>query len=202
MSRREKLITIQHGRDQGKAFLIREMDAFSCEEWARGAISAVHRAIQHSDAGVMLMLSESLREAFAEPELVDIPPPQGVPNTHPAVEKAREQANEEVRAQKEGAREATPTQMVAALGLALFLRLPLEEQKAVLQPLWECICYRGPHGDVRLEEQTRLEIVEDPRTVVTLRREAFGLHTDFFMPVVPCLYRRITQAGATFPLAQ
>ncbi|QNT79304.1 hypothetical protein [Entomobacter blattae] len=192
MSRREKTITIKQGRDKGKTFLIREMSAYDCEEWGRELISTVYRCALQSENGLMMMLSDSIREAFTEPVVPEIKPPSGMSKEHPAIKRAQAEAEQQAVEAAETQREATPAQLVSVLGLRIFMQLPFEEQERVLAPLMACISM-GKSGE---EQPFDRDSIEDSSTIVTLRAEAFRLHTDFFMPAVPSIYRRLRTVGA------
>lgn len=191
MSRREKTIVIPSGRDEGKTFVIREMDAFSCESWGREVVSAVYRFALEDQTGVLNMIADSIREAFQKPIIPEIKPPEGMDQDHPVIKQAQVEAEAEAIQEGEKKREATPTQLVAILGLNLLFRLPTEEQDRVLKPLLDCASYRKNGADLPIDQAE----IQDISTIAMLRSEAFKLHTDFFMIAVPSIYQRIKVAG-------
>lgn len=204
MSRRQITVTGRHGRDKGKTFVLTEMDAFSCEEWARGAISAVYRAASASDQGILSLMSESIREAFMTPDVPDVslPTDGSIRADDPIVANVRAQLKEDAEDEARRKREDAPSQMAAVLGLRLFFQLPSEEQRIALRPLLQCVAVRDPFteklypmthqvgGGIEVTEAAR-KFVEEPQTIALLESEAFRLHTDFFTPAARLMSERL-----------
>ena len=202
--KRTVTVNSPYGNDKGKAFTLTEMDAFSCEEWGRQAISAVYRCASASDQGMLSFISEGIRDAFTAPVMPDIrlPSDGSMKADSPQFLQAQADAKEAAESEKEDERNASPTQMAAILGIRLFLQLPFEEQRTALRPLLGCIKFdlMGTNHPVtqdgRVTDVARTYI-EDPRTILWLQVEAFKLHTDFFTPAVHSIYSRVMAAAAT-----
>lgn len=209
MARREIVVTSPFGRDKGKEFILKEMDAFTCEEWGREALSAVYRCATSSDQGILNFISEGIREAFTKPvaEQVAAPSDGSLPANHPVLLQAQQDAQDEADAQKEQALNAAPTQMAAILGLRLFLQLPYREQRTALMPLLRCVSFevmgrgfpvaRETGAGHEITEQAR-GYIEEPQTIAFLQAEAFKLHTDFFTPAVRSICDRMMLAATRF----
>ena len=202
MARQKKTVTSPFGRDKGKTFTIEEMDAFSCEDWGRDAVSAVYRCSLPGDQGVLAMISEGIRAAFMRPEVPDLALPSdgSLTKDSPQYKQAQQDAQEEAEREKELDRESAPTQMAAILGIRLFLSLPYAEQKSVLDPLLACVSFEAfgkahPIVDGGVITAPARAYIEEPRTIAWLKSEAFKMHTDFFTPAVHSIYNQITEAA-------
>ncbi|MBV1833079.1 hypothetical protein [Novacetimonas pomaceti] len=206
MSRKEITVTSTFGRDDGKQFLIREMDAFSCEEWAREALSSVYRCASQSDQGILSLMSEGIREAFTAPVVppIVLPSDGSMTADHPVIRQAQKEAQDEASAEKESALNAAPTQMAALIGMRLFFQLPFEEQRIALRPLLKCCSFpilgrvlpvtHNVAGGIEITKEAR-EYIEEPQTIAFLQGEAFKLHTDFFTPAVRSICDRMMAAS-------
>lgn len=202
MARQKKTVTSPFGRDKGKSFILEEMDAFSCEDWGRDAISAVYRCSLPGDQGVLAMISSSIRSAFMRPELPDLPLPSdgSMTKDSPQYKTAQAEVREEAEQEQEAERESAPTQMAAILGIRLFLSLPYAEQKAALDPLLSCASFEAFGKTIPIMEGGSITpaaraYIEEPRTIAWLKAEVFKMHTDFFTPVVHSIYDQITEAA-------
>lgn len=199
MSRQQKTVTSPFGRDKGKDFLITDMDAFSCEEWAREAVSAVYRCATQSDQAVLSFLSEGIRDAFTEVHVPDLELPScgSLTAESPQYKVAQEEKRLEAESKQADARNAAPTQMAALIGIRLFLQLPYAEQSRALKPLLSCISFDLMGQTHRVHDGSGITkvartYIEDPRTIAWLQVEAFKRHTDFFTPAIQSIYARVT----------
>lgn len=206
MSRKTKVITATHGRDAGKRFTLTEMDAFSCEEWARDAVSAVYKYATSADNGVLAFISEGIRSVFTEPQVEEIklPADGSLTADHPVIQNARKERLEAAHAEKEEALNSSPTQMAAILGIRLFFQLPAAQQRITLRPLLQCYTFDALGRDFPIIEENNgvwtitkaaREYIEEPQTVGMLEAEAFKMHTDFFAPAVRLICQQLAQAA-------
>lgn len=201
MARRTSIVTAKHGRDEGKDFLITEMDAFTGEEWARDAVSSVYRCATSSDQGILAYISEGLREAFTAPVVdeIKLPSDGSLTRESSVIVQAQKEAEEEARGEKEDALNVSPMRLAATLGIRLFLQLPAAIQRETLRPLLSCVSFdcQGKTAPVMkngaISEEARFYI-EEASTILFLQAEAFKMHTDFFTPAVPSIYSRLMAA--------
>ena len=199
--------TVQNGRDKGKVFTITEMDAFTAEETFREALSSVYRCAIAEDQGILSFIAQGIRDAFSEPEPVEVPLPSdgSLTKDSPQIQQVQRDMQEAEAEKREASRESSPTQMAALLGLRLFLQLPYTEQKRALDPLLACVTFEAMGKDYPVMEKGVIHNVarahiEDPTTIVRLRAEAFRMHTDFFTPVGRSIFDRWTAAASRSPV--
>lgn len=197
--RRTKSVSFQTGRDKGKIFTITEMDAFSCEDWARNAVSAVYRCAVPSDQGILSLIASNIRDAFTQTEgvLVELPSDGSLTRESPEILQTEADLKAAKDEEKREARESAPTQMAAILGLRLFMQLPAAEQLSALRPLLQCVTMEIKGKDVPVHEGGSVTaaaraFIEDPTTILRLQAEAFRMHTDFFTPAVASIFDAMT----------
>lgn len=207
MARHSKTVLGLHGRDKGKAFTLTEMDAFSCEEWGRNAVSSIYRYATSSDNGVLNFMAEGIREAFSEPVVpeIELPSDGSMTADDPVIVSAREEAKQEAQAKKQEELTNSPTQTAALIGLRFFFQLPASEQSKTLRPLLACYEFElfGQTCKVMEDVGGVLQItkaargyIEEAQTVAFLEAEAFRMHTDFFTPAVRSICDRLALAAS------
>lgn len=209
--RRSHIVNIQHGRDKGRHFKITEMSAFDCESWARNAVSEAYRCALVSDAPLMQTLAGGFRDFFEAPEVepIKLPSDGSLTADDPIIKQAQKERNQAAEEAAEQKREQSPMQIVAAIGLQLFYRLPRPSQTAILNELLSCVSVRVgadylPIMELRdvgwtLTDQATSEHVTDPLTVRILQREAFAIHADFFTAAVPYIYQAVRARLSLYP---
>ncbi|MXV35672.1 MULTISPECIES: hypothetical protein [unclassified Saccharibacter] len=203
MTRRSLFWSPRSGRDKGRMFKITEMDAFSCEEWAREALGLVARSISGPDSPLLSMMASALRESFLdeEPEPVQVPKESTSKRTAEVVENVKRERAEEAKLKTIDKREDSPMNLAALLGLRIFLQLSPSEQNAALAPLMACCELKDEDGqwhpvyeDGRVSDYARATLM-DARTITQLRAKAFGLHADFFTPAARSIAERMVLAA-------
>ncbi|MCL1496260.1 hypothetical protein CO583_01885 [Parasaccharibacter sp. TMW2.1882] len=191
------------GRDTAIRFRITEMDAFTCEQWARRALGVVARSLSGPDDALLSMMTSSIRDVFVaeEPEPVAVPKDSASPRTAEVVANEIARRKEEANQKTEDKREDAPMNLAALIGLRVFLQLGPDEQDTVMTPLLSCC-------DVQCDGDTWMPVIEDgaiPRhvrnlisdasTVARLKAKAFGLHADFFTPAARSIAERMILAA-------
>ncbi|MDI2091684.1 hypothetical protein [Commensalibacter oyaizuii] len=164
MARRTTDIKItEPGRDQGKLFKITEMSAFDTEEWAEKTINAVLRNVDRKDLLLLLPVVYTYIQDLSENKTV-------------------EQVIEE-----KGEGKATISQATEYLSIyfsSLVFQLPFDALKQIMEPLLNCCSIYLSPGQTELTEPVSnnfSQYIEEPSTIFALKREAFKLHTDFFI---------------------
>lgn len=141
--RKEEIITISGGRDNGKKFHIVEMGAYQTEAWATKAL--------------LLMLSNNIEL----PENIKPEDLQG----------------------------AEGLSMLSKVGYKVLLQMlsqiDYEKVKPLLNELLGCCSFVVEGTETKLTESNAETIVEDMKTLFTLKKKAFGLHFDFFQKESP-----------------
>lgn len=201
--RRSHTVTVKHGRDAGRHFHIQEMSAFACESWARNAVSEAYRCALSSDAPLLQTLAGGFRDFFEAPEVepITLPSDGSLTADDPIIKQAQKERQDAAEEAAEQKREQSPMQLVAAIGLQLFYRLPRASQSAVLNELMSCVSVKEgdsllPIMELRedgweLTEAAQNTYVTDPLTVRLLQREAFAIHADFFTAAAPYIYQAV-----------
>lgn len=164
MARRTKDVRIHEaGRDQGKVFKITEMSAFETEKWATCSINAILRNATSQDIAMLLPLTYSYIQQLNQPKTLE--------ETQKDVEEGK-------------AALLNSTEALAVYFAQMFFSLPFEELQQVADPLLNCcVIYLTPGQNDLTESlsQNPNLYVEEPSTLYVLRKEAFALHTDFFI---------------------
>lgn len=191
------------GRDTALRFRITEMDAFTCEQWARQALSVVARSLSGPDDALLSMMTSAIRDVFMaeEPEPVAVPKDSASPRTAEVVANEIARRKGEAIQKAEDKREDAPMNLAALIGLRVFLQLGPDEQDAVMNRLLSCC-------DVQCDEDMWMPVAEngvitshvrnlvsDASTVARLKAKAFGLHADFFTPAARSIAERMILAA-------
>lgn len=158
-----ELVIEEKGRDTGKLFKITEMSAFNTEAWAIRAINALLRNTNNDEVYGLLPLVYSYFKQLNEPKTL---------NT------VLEEANQGQAAI------LNPTENMAIYFSHRFFQLPYDELKVLSDPLLDCCAIYLDPGKSDLTRPLLDNVntfVEEPSTLSILRREAFKLHTDFFI---------------------
>lgn len=164
MARRSIELKIQEkGRDQGKLFKITEMSAFDTEEWAERSINAIIRNANSEELNILLPLVYSYMHQLNEGKSFE------------EIKTASEEGKAIIN-------QATET--LAIYFAAMFFQLPYDDLKILTTPLLKCCAIYLNPGQNDLAEpvlNNPNQYIEESATLFTLKREAFKLHTDFFM---------------------
>lgn len=159
MARRtQEIIINEAGRDKGKKFKIVEMSAFDTEEWASLTIGTI---INRSSPAMKQLI---INAAYAYVGFVN-----------------GEGSIKQMENTGETAKES-PTKFLAMTLSNEFFGLPPAEIREITNPLYNC-CYLVTQENNDVFQYKLMDIVdqiEEASTLVTLKREAFKLHTDFF----------------------
>ncbi len=157
-----------NNRDANKSYRIHEMSAFDTETFASRAVSALLRALPmnlsdiFSNAASAFVLSIN-KQGDQEEE------------NWPAIEEIEEKLVD------------FSTESLAGLFASQFFNVPFPEYRELsTQLLWQCEAFKlmDANGLEVYEKLTpdNLDIyVQEASTIYTLKREAFKLHTDFFI---------------------
>lgn len=159
MARRTKEITIAiNGRDKGKKFEIVEMSAFDTEKWSTLAVSTI---INRASPQMRQLL---ISATYAYVSYINV-------NEIDNLQNAGKIAIEE------------PTKLLAKTLAEQFFELPPGEVGSVVDQLLNC-CYLVTEEEGNVYKYPVMSIVdqiEEASTLTLLKREAFKMHTDFFL---------------------
>lgn len=191
------------GRDTAIRFRITEMDAFTCEQWARRALGVVARSLSGPDDALLSMMTSAVRDIFTEevPEPVKVPKDSKSSRVAEVVAKEEARRKEEARQKTEDKRDDAPMNLAAIMGLRVFLQLGPDEQDEVMTPLLSCCDVKCGDGvwmpvaeDGEITPHVR-NLVADAATVARLKAKAFGIHADFFTPAARSIAERMILAA-------
>lgn len=164
-----KIITVtitNNNRDRGKKFKIHEMSAFESEKWASCAINSLIRSSPMATADVISDAASAFVLSINKPiQQEDI--------------KLNEEINEKLI--------DFSMESLATVFASQFFNAPNAEYDELSSKLlWQCEAFKmlDTNGVEIYEKLTPENIdiyIEEASTIYTLKREAFKLHTDFFI---------------------
>lgn len=170
MARRTRDVPINEvGRDKGKMYLITEMSAFDTEIWCKRVINAIVRNADKDELLLVLPLFYSYINNLNEK----------TPTQEEMVDLLKSEAQEN---------KINIDQASEALGInfcLMYMQLPPEELEGLSLTLLKCCKhYTSYEAKVTDDVLNNPLYCEEASTLMILQKEAFGLHTDFFVNAV------------------